>query len=173
MGKVSTLAHFPLEPGCGDYSFWSTQLRTLSMVFTPSSLTPSKHQNWMHPLVRLRLGLHQCFQGFYAWLVWTELWIAPRIKSHKLWCQTRALFHLYCRQERSQSFKLIHYLSSHPAAFGFQALSPPDNISLNPVNKKSLYDFEMGIHAAAHATLDTNQLISHTSAALIDRVASL
>ena len=27
-GKMSTLTHFPFEPGCEDYSFWSRQLRT-------------------------------------------------------------------------------------------------------------------------------------------------
>ena len=33
--------------------------------------------------------------------------------------------------------KLIHYLCSHPVAFGFWASSPADNITLNPTNKKT------------------------------------
>ena len=70
----------------------------------------------------------------------------------------------------------IHYFSSHPAAFGFQASTPPDNISLNSANRKadqSLSDFQTGIGAAAHATLDTEQLISHLQVALVDTFSSL
>ena len=35
-----TLTHFPLESGCVDYSFWTKQLHTSSMVLIPSSVTP-------------------------------------------------------------------------------------------------------------------------------------
>ena len=72
--------------------------------------------------------------------------------------------------------KLIHYFYSHPATFGFQASTPPDNISLNSANRKvhqSLSDFQTGIGAAAHATLDTEQLISHFQVALVDTLSSL
>ena len=72
--------------------------------------------------------------------------------------------------------ELIHYFSSHPATFGFQAALPPDNITLNPANNRtdqSLSDFQTGFGAAAHATLDTQQLISYTRVALIDAVASI
>ena len=72
--------------------------------------------------------------------------------------------------------KLIHYFSSHPAAFGFWASTPPDNISLNSANRKadqSLWDFQTGVGAAAHATLDTEQLISHLQVALVDTLSSL
>ena len=72
--------------------------------------------------------------------------------------------------------KLIHYFSSHPAAFGFQASTPPDNISLNSANRKvdqSLSDFQTGLGAAAHVTLDTEQLISHLQIALVDTLSSL
>ena len=34
----------------------------LSMVLTPSLLTPLKHQNWMHPLIMLILCLLQSLQ---------------------------------------------------------------------------------------------------------------
>ena len=56
---------------------------------------------------------------------------------------------------------LIHYFSSHPAAFRFWA-SPPNCIILNPANKRtdqSLSDFRTGNGAATHATLDIGQLI--------------
>ena len=73
--------------------------------------------------------------------------------------------------------KLIHYFSSHPAAFGFGASTPPDNISLNSANRKvdsvSLSDFQTGVGAAAHATLDTEELISHLQAALVDTLSTL
>ena len=72
--------------------------------------------------------------------------------------------------------KLIHYFSSHPAGFGFQASTPPDNISLNSANWKadqSLSDFQTGVGATAHATLDTEQLISDLQVALVDALSSL
>ena len=72
--------------------------------------------------------------------------------------------------------KLIHYISSHSAAFGFWASSPPDIITLNPANKRidqSLSDIQTGIGGAVHGTLDTEQLICHTRTTLVDTIASL
>ena len=72
--------------------------------------------------------------------------------------------------------KLIHYFSSHPAAFGFWSSTPTDNISLNSANWKadqSVLDFQTGLGAAAHATLDTEQLISCLGVALVDTLSSL
>ena len=72
--------------------------------------------------------------------------------------------------------KLIHYFSSHPAALGFWASTPPDTISLNSANRKadqSLSDFQTGVGAAAHATLDMKQLISYLQVALADTLSSL
>ena len=72
--------------------------------------------------------------------------------------------------------KLIHYFSSHPVAFGFRVSTLPDNISLNSANRKvdqSLSDYQTGLGATAHATLDTEQLISHLQVALVDTFSSL
>ena len=72
--------------------------------------------------------------------------------------------------------KLIHYFSSHPAAFGFQSSTPWDKITLTSANGKvgqSLSDFQTGVGAAAHATLDAEQLISHLRVALLDTLSSL
>ena len=72
--------------------------------------------------------------------------------------------------------KLIHYFSSHPAAFGFQSSTPPDNVTLTFANRKAdqnLSDFQTGVSAAVHATLDTEQLISHLRVALVDTLSSL
>ena len=74
------------------------------------------------------------------------------------------------------AFKLLCHLSSHPAAFGFQVSLPPDIITLNPANKRmnwSLSDFQTGIGAAVHATLDIEYLMSHTRTILVDTIASL
>ena len=72
--------------------------------------------------------------------------------------------------------KLIHYFSSHPAAFRFWSLTPPDNITLTSANRKAdqpLSDLQTGVGAAAHATLDTEQLNSHLRVALLDTLYSL
>ena len=72
--------------------------------------------------------------------------------------------------------KLIHYFSSHPAAFGFWSLTPPDSITLTSTNRKadkSPSDLQTDVGAAAHATLDTEQLISHLRVAFLDTLSSL
>ena len=74
------------------------------------------------------------------------------------------------------ALKLICYFSSHPTAFRFWLLTPPDNITLTSANRKadqSLSDLQTGVGAAAHATLDTEQLISHLRVALLDTLSSL
>ena len=106
----------------------------------------------------------------------SKLQLASSIHTHKLWCQAQALLAPVCLATKMSASKLIHYFSSHPAAFGFQASTPPDNISLNSANRKvdqSLSDFQTGLGAAAHVTLDTEQLISHLQVALVDTLSSL
>ena len=52
----------------------------------------------------------------------------------------------------------------------------PDNINRNPTNKKTdqcLSDFQTGTGAAAHDTLNTEQLIPHARMVLVDTTASL
>ena len=102
--------------------------------------------------------------------------LAPTIQTCKLWCQTRALLGPVSLATKMSASKLIRYFSSHPAAFGFQASTPPDNISLNSANRKvdqSRSDFQTGLGSTAHATLDTEQLISHLQVALVDTLSSL
>ena len=72
--------------------------------------------------------------------------------------------------------KLIFYFSNHPAAFRFWSLTPPDSITLTSANRKadqSLSDLQTGVGAAAHATLDTEQLISCLRVALLDTLSFL
>ena len=76
---------------------------------------------------------------------------------------------------RMSASKLIHYFSSHPEVIRFWSSTPPDNITLTSANRKayrSLSDLQTGVGAAAHATLDTEQLISHLRVALIDTLSS-
>ena len=85
------------------------------------------------------------------------------------------LFLPLCLATKMSASKLIHYFSSHPAAFGFWASTPPDNITLNSANRKtyqSLSKFQTGVVAAAHATLDMEQLISHLQVALVGTFSS-
>ena len=106
----------------------------------------------------------------------SEPQLAPSIHTCQLWCQARALLAHVCLATKMSASKLIHYFSSHPAAFGFWASTPPDNISLNSANRKadqSLSDFQTGIGATAHATCDTEQLISHLQVALVDTLSPL
>ena len=102
--------------------------------------------------------------------------LAPSIQTHKLWWQARAPLAPVSLATKMSVPKLICYFSSHSAAFRFWASTPLDNITLTSANRKadqSLTDFQTGVGAAAHATLDTEQLISHHWVALGDTLSSL
>ena len=106
----------------------------------------------------------------------SKLELAPSSRSHKLWCQARALRAPVPLATKMSASKLIHYFSTHPAVFRCQSSTPSANITLVHANRKAdqnLSEFQTGICAAAHATLDTEQLISHLSVALVDTLSSL
>ena len=106
----------------------------------------------------------------------SKLQFVPSIRPQNKWCQAMALLSLVSLATKMSVSKLIYYFSSHPAAFWFWSLSPPDNITLNAANKRadqSLLELLTDIGTAAHATLDTEQLISHTRIAFIDTISSL
>ena len=106
----------------------------------------------------------------------SKLQLAPSIRTCKLWCQVRALLAPVSLATKMSASKLIHYFSSHPAAFGFRASTSPDNISLNSANRKadqSLSDFQTGVGVAAHATLDMEHFISYLWVALVGTLFSL
>ena len=101
---------------------------------------------------------------------------APSIQTCKLWCQVRALLAPVSLTTKMSGCKLIHYFSSHPAAFGSCASTPLDNNTLNSADRKadqSLSDFQTVVGAASHATLDAEQLISHLQIALVDTLSLL
>ena len=104
-----------------------------------------------------------------------KLHFAPSIRTYKLWCQARALLAPVPLATKMSASKLIIYFSSHPAAFGFQSSAQPDKITLTPANRnadQSLSEFQIGIGAAAHATLNMEKLISHLRLALVDTISS-
>ena len=101
---------------------------------------------------------------------------APSIRSHKLWCQARVILSSVSLVTKMLESKLICYFSNHPAAFGFWSSMPPDNITLNPANTEadqSHSELQTGIDAAAHATLNTEQLIYQIRVALVYTISSL
>ena len=49
----------------------------------------------------------------------SKLQLASSIRSHKLWCQARALLAPVPLPTKMSASKLISYFSSHPAAFRF------------------------------------------------------
>ena len=86
----------------------------------------------------------------------SEPQLAPSIRPHKLWCQSRVLLAPVPLATKMVASKLICYFSSHPAAFRFQSSTPHDNITLTSANRKpdqGLSKFQTGIGAATHATL--------------------
>ena len=179
-GKVSSLTHFPLEPGCDDYAFLDQAVADfelgLDSILTdslerleldtsleePDAFTSSVSSGFLHSVSTLSDN--------------SNPQLAPSICTYKLWCQARALLAPVSLATKMSASKLIRYFSSHPAAFGFWASTPPDNMSLNSANRKvdqSLSDFQTHLGAVAHATLDTEQLISHLQVALVDTLSSL
>ena len=140
-GKVSSLIHFPLELGCEDYSFLDqamadfeqgldsiliNSLDTLELdtsLDEPDAITSSVSSGFLHSVTTLSDT--------------SKLQLAPTIRSHKLWCQARALLAPVPLTTKMSAPKLICYFSSHLAAFGFQSSTPPDNTTLSSANRKA------------------------------------
>ena len=180
-GKVSSLTHFPLEPGCEDYAFLDQAVadfkQGLDSILTDSLETPELDTSLDEPDAITSSSVSSGFLHLVCTLSDnSKPQLAPSIQTHKLWCQARALLAPVSLATKMSASKLICYFSSHPAAFGFWASTPPDNIFLNSANRKtdqSLLDFQTGVGATAHATLDTEQLISCLWVALVDTLSSL
>ena len=175
--KVSSLTHFPLEPGYEDYTFLDQAVadfdKGLDSILTDPLETPELDTFLDAP------GAPSVFSGFLCSVSTlsdnSKLQLAPSIQTHKLWCQARSLLAPVSLATKMLASKLIHYFSSHLAAFGFWASTLPDNI-LNSANRKadqSLLDFQTGVGAAAHAALDTEQFISNLWVALVDTLSSV
>ena len=138
-GKVSSLAHLPLGPGCEDYSFLDQAVadfeQSLNSILTDSIETPEMDTSLDEP----DAVISSVSSGF-LYLVSTisdtsKLQLAPSIRS-QLWCQAKAPLAPVPMATNMSAFKLICYFSSHSAAFGCQSFTPPDNITLMPANGK-------------------------------------
>ena len=127
-GKVSSLIHFHVGPGCEDSSILDQVMadfeQGLDSILTNFLETPELDAS---------LDEHDAIPSSVAseflCLVSTlsdnsKLQLAPSIRSHKLWCQARALLALVPLVTKMSASKLICYFSNHPAAFGFQSLTP-------------------------------------------------
>ena len=123
--------------------------------------------------MRLVPCLHQSLLGIYALLVLFPIFLNPslllasNIINYSL--RIRLCCCLHHRQANVSLFKLMHYFYSYPAAFGFWASSPSNNITLNPANNKtdhSLSDFQTGIGAVAHTISNMEQLTMSTLSSL-------
>ena len=180
-GKVSSLTHFPLEPGCEDYAFLDQAAadfkQGIDSILTDSLKTSELDTSLDEPDAVIYSSVSSGLLHLVCTLSDNSMpQLALSIQIHKLWCQARALLAPVSLATKMSVSKLIHYFSSHTAAFGFWASTPPDNISLNSANRKadkSLSDVQTGVGATAHATLDTEQLISHLWVALVDTLSSL
>ena len=134
-GKVSSLTHFPLEPGCEDYAFLDQAVadfeQGLDSILTDSLETPDLDTS----LQESDAVTSSVSSGFLHSVSTisdnSKPQLAPSIHTRKLWCQARALLTPVSLATKMSASKLIRYFSSHPAAFGFQASTPPNNISLN------------------------------------------
>ena len=140
-GKVTSLTHFPLEPGFEDYAFFvqavadfkqgldyilTDSLKTLELdtfLEEPDAITSSVSSGFLCSVSSISDN--------------SKLQLAPSIWTHKLGCQTRALLAPVSLATKMSTSKLIYNFSSYPAAFGFHASTPLDNISLNSANRKA------------------------------------
>ena len=112
-GKVSSLSHFPLEPGCEDYAFLdqavadfeqgldsipTDSLETLELdtsLDEPDVITSSVSSGFLCSVTTLSDN--------------SKPQLAPSIHTYKLWCQTRALLAPVSLATKMSVSKLIYY----------------------------------------------------------------
>ena len=167
-GKVSSLTHFPLEPGCEDYSFLGQAVagfeQGLDSILTDSLETPELDTS----LDETDVITSSVSSGFLH-LVSTlsdnsKPQLASDIHAYKLWCQARALLAPVSLATKMSASKLINYFSIHSAAFGFWASTPPDNTTLTSANKKAYHSLRFSYWCwgccSCHLTQSNSSLTS-------------
>ena len=159
---------YPFSPGTRTsvYSFLDQVIadvqQGLESILTASIETPELDMSLDEPDAATSSASSWFFHSV-LFLILLYCRLAPSIRSHKLWCQARALFAPMSLATKMSASKLIHYFCGHPMAFVFWSSTPPDNITLTTANCKadqSLSEFQTGIGTAVQATLDMEQLIS-------------
>ena len=112
-GKVSSLTHFLLEPGCEDYSFLDQAVaefeQGLDFILTDFIETPELDTSLDEP---------DAVTSSVLFLIMLNCSLLPALGLIKLWCQARALLAPVPLATKISASKLILYFSSHPAAFG-------------------------------------------------------
>ena len=121
-GKVSSLTHFPLEPGCEDYAFLDQDVADFKQgqdsILTDSLETPELDASLDEPDAVTYSSVSSGFLHLVSTLSDnSKPQLAPSICTHKLWCQARALLASVSLATKMSASKLICYFSSHPAAF--------------------------------------------------------
>ena len=94
-GKVSSLTHFNLEPGCKDYSFLDKAVVEFEQGFE-SILIDSMKTPKLDTSLDMTDAITSSVSSGFLYIVSTisdnyELQLALSIRSHKLWCQARDL----------------------------------------------------------------------------------
>ena len=94
-GMLSSLKHFPLEPGCEDYSLLCQAIAVLEQgldsILTDSINTPELSTSFDEPDVITSSVSSGFLHLLSAVSDTSESQLAPSIRSCKLWCQARAL----------------------------------------------------------------------------------
>ena len=138
-GKVSSLTHFPLEPGCEDYCFLDQAMadfeQGLDSILTNSLETPELETSLDEPDAITSPVCSGFLHSVSTFFDTSKLQLAPSIRFCKLWCQAMALLAPVSLATKMSASKLNHYFSSHPAAFGFQSSTPPDNSTISSANR--------------------------------------
>ena len=120
-GKVSSLTHFALEPGCKDYSFLDQAVadfeQGLDSILTNSLETPVLDTSLDKPD-----AITSSVSSGFLHLVSTlsdnsKPQLAASIISHKLWYQARALLAPVPLTNKMLASKLIHYFFWPPCSF--------------------------------------------------------
>ena len=127
-GKVYSLTNFPWELGCEDYSFLDQAMADFEEDLD-STLTNSLQTSEFNASLDEPDAIPSpVFSGFLCSVSIlsdnSKQQLAPRIKSHKLWCQARALLAPVPLATKMSVSKLICDFSSHPASVQFQSLTP-------------------------------------------------
>ena len=98
-GKVSSLTHFPLEPGCENYAFLDQAVadfkQGLDSILTDSLETLELDTSLEEPDAVTSSSVSSGFLHSVSTLSDnSKLQLAPSIHTHKLWCHARALLPL-------------------------------------------------------------------------------
>ena len=121
--------------------FWIRLLLTSNKDWTPSSLIHLRHWIWTLPCRSLMLLHLQSLQGFFTQLVPFPITLSCSLLLAFVLINCGARLGPFLPPvslaTKMSASELLCYFSSHPAAFGFRASTPPDNISLNSANRKA------------------------------------